>query len=53
MVTRTGDRDIRSVSGRLPDYPGELALYASGKGGDFITLIMHIVSIVEDQYPHI
>ena len=24
-VTRTGDREIRSVSGRLPDYPGELA----------------------------
>ena len=25
LVTRTGDRDIRSVSGSLPDYPGELA----------------------------
>ena len=25
LVTRTGDREIRSVSGRLPDYPGELA----------------------------
>ena len=24
LVTRTGDREIRSVSGRLPDYPGEL-----------------------------
>ena len=25
LVTRTGDQEIRSVSGRLPDYPGELA----------------------------
>ena len=25
LVTRAGDREIRSVSGRLPDYPGELA----------------------------
>ena len=25
LVTRTGDRETRSVSGRLPDYPGELA----------------------------
>ena len=25
LVTRTGDREIRSVFGRLPDYPGELA----------------------------
>ena len=25
LVTRTGDREIRSVSGRLPDNPGELA----------------------------
>ena len=25
LVTRKGDREIRSVSGRLPDYPGELA----------------------------
>ena len=24
-MTRTGDREIRSVSGRLPDNPGELA----------------------------
>ena len=24
-VTRTGDREIRSVSGRLPHYPRELA----------------------------
>ena len=23
-MTRTGDREIRSVSGRLPDNPGEL-----------------------------
>ena len=25
LVTRAGDREIRSVSGRLPDYPGELS----------------------------
>ena len=25
LVTRTGHREIRSVSGRLPDYSGELA----------------------------
>ena len=25
LVTRTGDREIRSASGRLPDNPGELA----------------------------
>ena len=25
LITRTGDREIRSVSGRLPDNPGELA----------------------------
>ena len=25
LFTRTGDREIRSVSARLPDYPGELA----------------------------
>ena len=25
LATRTGDREIRSVSGRLPDNPGELA----------------------------
>ena len=25
LVTRRGDREIRSVSGRLPDYPGEVA----------------------------
>ena len=25
LVTRTGDREIRSVFGRLPDYPGEFA----------------------------
>ena len=25
LVTHTGDREIRSVSGTLPDYPGELA----------------------------
>ena len=24
-MTRTGDREIRSVSGKLPDNPGELA----------------------------
>ena len=24
-MTRTGDREIRSISGRLPDNPGELA----------------------------
>ena len=24
-MTRTGNREIRSVSGRLPDNPGELA----------------------------
>ena len=25
LVTRTGDQEIRSVSGRLPEYFGELA----------------------------
>ena len=25
LVIRTGDREIRSVCGRLTDYPGELA----------------------------
>ena len=28
-MTRTGDREIRSVSGRLPDNPGELACMRS------------------------
>ena len=28
-MTRTGDREIRSVSGRLPDNPGELACMES------------------------
>ena len=28
LVTHTGDREIRSVSGRLQDYPGELACMA-------------------------
>ena len=31
LVTRTGDREIRSVSGRLPDYPGELACMQLGE----------------------
>ena len=30
-MTRTGDREIRSVSGRLPDNPGELACMKLGK----------------------
>ena len=30
LVTRTGDREIHSVSGRLPDYPGELACMVMG-----------------------
>ena len=29
-MTRTGDREIRSVSGRLPDNPGELACMTVG-----------------------
>ena len=29
-MTRTGDREIRSVSGRLPDNPGELACMVLG-----------------------
>ena len=29
-MTRTGDREIRSVSGRLPDNPGELACMETG-----------------------
>ena len=32
LMTRTGDREIRSVSGRLPDNPGELA--SMGLSGD-------------------
>ena len=28
-MTRTGDREIRSVPGRLPDNPGELACMQS------------------------
>ena len=32
MVTRTGDREIGVVSGRLPDNPGELACMQHGKG---------------------
>ena len=35
LVTRTGDREIRSVSGRLPDYPGELACMV------YITILEH------------
>ena len=30
-MTRTGDREIRSVSGRLPDNPGELAYMSTAK----------------------
>ena len=30
LVTRTGDREIRSVSGRLPDYPGASACQCVG-----------------------
>ena len=30
LVIRTGDREIRSVSGRLPDNPGELAYMVDG-----------------------
>ena len=30
LVTHTGDREIHSVSGRLPDYPGELACMVMG-----------------------
>ena len=30
-MTRTGDWEIRSVSGRLPDNPGELACMLSSK----------------------
>ena len=30
LVTRTGDQEIRSVSGRLPDYPGALACMRRG-----------------------
>ena len=29
LVTHTGDREIRSISGRLPDYLGELACIVS------------------------
>ena len=29
-MTRTGDREIGSVSGRLPDNPGELACMPVG-----------------------
>ena len=29
LMTRTGDREIRSVSGRLPDNAGELACMLS------------------------
>ena len=32
LVTHTGDQEIHSVSGRLPDYPGELACMLSFKG---------------------
>ena len=34
-MTRTGDREIRSVSGRLPDNPGELACM------DFVSVNIH------------
>ena len=30
LVTRTGDREIRSVSGTLPDYAGGLACMRGG-----------------------
>ena len=29
LVTRTGDWEICSLCGRLPDYPEELALYGA------------------------
>ena len=32
LVTHTGDQEIHSVSGRLPEYPGELACMLSFKG---------------------
>ena len=31
-MTRTGDREIHSVSGRLPDNPGELAYMRAWEG---------------------
>ena len=34
-MTRTGDREIRSVSGRLPDNPGELACMLCFVSTDF------------------
>ena len=30
LVISTGDREILSVSGRFPNYPGELACYYPG-----------------------
>ena len=36
-VTRSGDREIRSVSGRLPGYPGELVwARCSGKTPGYV-----------------
>ena len=36
-MTRTGEREIRSVYGRLPDNPGELATdVTDGRAGDSV-----------------
>ena len=40
LVTRTGHRETRSESGRLSDYPGELACMQSFKGED--TVLIHL-----------
>ena len=39
-MTRTGDREIRSVSGRLPDNPGELACM------NFTEIIIFMIIII-------
>ena len=58
-MTRTGDREIRSVSGRLPDNPGELACMqvmlklARRARGHFVTLIESLVHLIRVKPGHI
>ena len=48
LVTRTGDREIRSVSGRLPDYPGELAcMYPERKSCGFKNIRIRVDGALE------
>ena len=52
-MTRTGDREIRSVSGRLPDNPGELAcMRYVGRGVHKIHMIQNGCCLLVETVRH-